>query len=299
MTDHIESSLFIHKSCHILAIALEGRHDVQRFPGPTLARLDGATVHHQCWTIEPSHCNNCPWHVFIASWKRHVCIVPLGSHHRLNAVGDDFSRLQGIAHPRCTHGDAVAHTNRIEAIAHQPCFFHAFLHFFGQVHEMHVARIAFIPHRRDAHLGFVQIFWLQSRRIQHRLARALRLGLRDVRAVLVQLRLRRRLRRVRRAGMRLARLAHRHPAKAAHRVRQLDTPRTHRLKRERSQLSFPFDRPFVGRFGSNASVRSGVVMKKERDQASAKTHPSALQAWWLDHKNNNQLELFPPKKTPG
>ena len=40
--------------------------------------------------------------------------------------------------------------------------------------------------------------------------------------------------------------------------------------------------------------------KMKQDQTSANIHQNALQAWWLDHtNNNNQMKVLPQNKTPG
>ena len=60
------------------------------------ARLDGAAVDHDGGSVEASHCHDHPRHVLVASRQRDVAVVPLSTHHCLNAVCNDVSGRQTL-----------------------------------------------------------------------------------------------------------------------------------------------------------------------------------------------------------
>ena len=63
----------------------------------------------------------------------------------------------------------------------------ALLHLVGEVVEVHVAGVALVPDAGDADLGLVHVLGRQAGAIEHGLAGALALGLRDAAAVFVEL----------------------------------------------------------------------------------------------------------------
>ena len=62
----------------------------------------------------------------------------------------------------------------------------AFLHFRGEVEQVHVAGVALVPDAGDADLRLLHVLFAQAGGVQHRLRCALRLGLGDPGAVFVE-----------------------------------------------------------------------------------------------------------------
>jgi hypothetical protein len=56
----------------------------------------------------------------------------------------------------------------------------------GQLVQMHIAGISFIPQASDADLRFIHVFFGQARAVEHGLRRALTLGLCNSATILVQ-----------------------------------------------------------------------------------------------------------------
>ena len=175
--------------CEKFAVALKGRDDIE-FAFFTLnggaTGLYCAAVDHQGRAIEAAHCHDHAGHVFVAAGQCDQSIVPLRAHEGFDGVGDEVAGLQGEGHAVCAHGYAVGYADGVEAHANAPGFGDAFFGFGGEVVEVHVARVAFVPDRGNADLCFVHVGACQSRGIEHGLGSALGFFLGDLRAVLVQ-----------------------------------------------------------------------------------------------------------------
>ena len=61
------------------------------------------------------------------------------------------------------------------------------MNFGGQIHQVHIARIAFVPHAADADLSFVHVGPVHAGGVKHGLRRALRRGLSNSTAVFIDL----------------------------------------------------------------------------------------------------------------
>ena len=61
-----------------------------------------------------------------------------------------------------------------------------FFTFVGQVEQVHVARVALVPHAGDADLRLLHVGFGHAGGVEHGLRGALRFGLRDVGAVFVE-----------------------------------------------------------------------------------------------------------------
>mmetsp|Transcript_2758 Transcript_2758/g.8597 ORF Transcript_2758/g.8597 Transcript_2758/m.8597 type:complete len:541 (+) Transcript_2758:489-2111(+) len=184
----VEPSFVVDLLRHKLAVRLEGRDDVELlvlvWPA---ARADGASVDHHRGPVDSRHRHDAAGHVLVAAWDREVRIVELRAHHRLDAICDQVSRLEGVCHAVGAVGDAVGDADRVEAQAHHPAPLAALLGGAGDVEQVHVARVALVPHRGDADLHLVHA----ARHLAHvggvqlRLPRSLRPSLRDHGRVLV------------------------------------------------------------------------------------------------------------------
>ncbi len=159
----------------IFAVALEGGDDVQLVMLGRAAGANRAAVDHDGWAIQPGHGHDAAGHVLVAAGQGDEAVVPLGGHHRLDGVGDDFAGLQRVAHAVGAHADAVADADGVEAHAHQIGRFDAFFHFGGQVEQVHVAGVALVPDAGNAHLGLVHVGSAHAGAVEHRLRGALRL----------------------------------------------------------------------------------------------------------------------------
>mmetsp|Transcript_35695 Transcript_35695/g.84727 ORF Transcript_35695/g.84727 Transcript_35695/m.84727 type:complete len:349 (-) Transcript_35695:48-1094(-) len=173
----------------VLAVGLERRDNVEdgavnlrRRP-----RTDRTAVHHDGGAVEAGHGHHSAWHVLVAAGERDVAIIPLSAHDGLDGVGDDVTRLKRVGHAVCAHGDAVGHSDGVEAVPDHARFRDALLHLASEVKQMHVARVALIPHARNTDLRLVEILGLEAGSVEHRLGRALALVLRELLAVLVHL----------------------------------------------------------------------------------------------------------------
>ena len=80
-------------------------------------------------------------------------VIPLRTHDGLNGIGNQIARLQRIAHAIGAHGNTVGHADGIETHAHQIGRLHALLDLGGQIQQVHIAGIAFVPHAGDADLA--------------------------------------------------------------------------------------------------------------------------------------------------
>ena len=110
-----------------LAITLEGRDDVETASLP-LSGPNRAAIDHQRRSVETTHSHDAAGHVLVASRQRDIGVVPLRLHHRLDRIGDQITRLQGKAHPRGPHRQAIAHPDGVEPQPHQAGCLDALLH---------------------------------------------------------------------------------------------------------------------------------------------------------------------------
>jgi len=101
-------------------------------------------------------------YIFVASRDRDVAIVPLRSHHGLNAVRDQIPRLQAVAHPPRPHRDRVANPDRIKPEPNHPGLSDPVLDGLGQPHEVHVASVALVPDGRYADLGLLHVVVVEA-----------------------------------------------------------------------------------------------------------------------------------------
>ena len=164
---------------HVLAITLERRDDVERGAVGRMARLDRPAIHHERRSIEPPHGDEAAGHVLVTPRDCHERVVPLRVHHRLDRIGDDVSRGEGVAHSLRAHRHAVADADRVEPHPDETRGHRPLAHPRREPVEVHVAGVPLVPHARDPDLGLVEVGGLEARRVQHRLGSALRTGLRD------------------------------------------------------------------------------------------------------------------------
>ncbi len=135
----------------IFAVALKGRHDVERL-AVEMTGADRAAVDHQRRAIEPAHRDQAAGHVLVAAGERDIRVVPLRLHHGLDRIGDQVARLQRVAHAVGAHRDAVADADGVEPHADQAGRDDPLLDSIGQPFEVHVAGVALVPHAGDADL---------------------------------------------------------------------------------------------------------------------------------------------------
>jgi hypothetical protein len=85
-------------------------------------------------------------HILVAARDGDVCVIVLRAHDGLDAVSDEVSGLQAVAHAPHAHGDDVADPNGVEAEGHH-------VGLMDGLGEAELVRgIALVPHRRDADL---------------------------------------------------------------------------------------------------------------------------------------------------
>lgn len=111
----------------------------------------------------------------------------LGAHDGLNAVGDEVARLEAVAHAPGAHGDGVADPDGVESEADHAGLADAFAHGLGELEQVHVAGVPLVPHGGDPDLRLAEVGVGEADAVEHGLRGALRLGLGDARAVLVEL----------------------------------------------------------------------------------------------------------------
>ena len=111
----------------------------------------------------------------------------LRAHDGLDAVGDEVVGLEAVAHAPGAHGDGVADTVGVESEADHAGLAHAIVDGLGEVEQVHVTGVPLIPHQGDAALQLAEVHVGEADLTEHGLRGALRLGLRDARAVLVEL----------------------------------------------------------------------------------------------------------------
>mmetsp|Transcript_877 Transcript_877/g.1807 ORF Transcript_877/g.1807 Transcript_877/m.1807 type:complete len:223 (+) Transcript_877:1048-1716(+) len=101
-----------------LSVGLKGTDNVQLLSSTgQLPRTDGSTIHHNPRPVQPSHGNNHTGHIFITPRKSNEAIVPLSAHDGFDGIGNQITRLEGVAHSRCAHGDAVGYAHGVESEA--------------------------------------------------------------------------------------------------------------------------------------------------------------------------------------
>mmetsp|Transcript_5024 Transcript_5024/g.8061 ORF Transcript_5024/g.8061 Transcript_5024/m.8061 type:complete len:444 (+) Transcript_5024:422-1753(+) len=140
--------LLRHLPVRVLTVGLESRHNVE-LRAPNLRRAagaDGASVYHDRGAVDTRHGNDSARHVLVAAGERNVAVVPLCTHHSLDRVCNQVAGLQRKRHAVGAHGNAVRHTNGVESVAHHARVLHAHFDLGRQIHEMHVAGVALIPH---------------------------------------------------------------------------------------------------------------------------------------------------------
>jgi hypothetical protein len=160
-----------------LAVRLERRDDVAHL-ALRVARLDRATVDHQRRAVQARHRHHAARHVLVAARDGDQPVVPLRAHHGLDRIRDEVPRRQRVAHAVGAHRQPVTHADRVEAQPYQTSTLNTGLDLGGQAIEVHVARVALVPHAADADLRLLQIHVGQADAVEHRLRRALaaRLG---------------------------------------------------------------------------------------------------------------------------
>jgi hypothetical protein len=126
-------------------------------------------------------------HILVAARDGDVCVVMLRAHDGLDAVGYEVSGLQAVAHAPRAHGDGVADPDGVEAEGHHAGLADAIAHGLGEAEQVHVAGVALVPDRRDADLRLAEVGIGEADAVEHGLRGALRLGLGDAGAVLVEL----------------------------------------------------------------------------------------------------------------
>lgn len=111
----------------------------------------------------------------------------LRAHDCLDAVGDEVARLEAVAHAPGPHGDGVADPDGVEAEGDHAGVADPLAYGLGEVQQVHVAGVALVPDGGDPDLRLAEVGVGEADAVEHGLRRALRLGLRDARAVLVEL----------------------------------------------------------------------------------------------------------------
>lgn len=170
-----------------LTVGLESGHNIdigialhRRTP-----RLNRPTINHQTGPIHPPHRHHHTGHVLITPRNTDISIIPLTSHDRLDRIGNQIPTLQRVPHPLRPHANRIANPHRVELVPDQPGLLHTLAHPVVQVQQVHVARVAIVPNRRNSDLPLVQVLVLESCGVQHRLRGTLRDGLRDMAGDLV------------------------------------------------------------------------------------------------------------------
>ena len=149
--------LFVDRAGKEFAVALKRRNHVELLVVRAMPGANRAAVHHQRRPVQAAHGDEATRHVLVAAGDRHVRVVPLRRHDRLDRVRDEIARLQREAHAVRAHRDAVAHADRVEPHPDQAGVGDAFLDLLGQRQQVHVAGVAFEPDAGDADLRLVHI----------------------------------------------------------------------------------------------------------------------------------------------
>lgn len=111
----------------------------------------------------------------------------LRPHDGFYAVGDEVARLEAVAHAPGTHGDGVADPDGVEAEGDHAGVAYSVAHGLGELEQVHVAGVPLVPDGGDPDLRLVEVGIGEADAVEHGLRRPLRLGLRDARAVLIEL----------------------------------------------------------------------------------------------------------------
>lgn len=111
----------------------------------------------------------------------------LRPHYGLYAVGDEVARLEAVAHAPGAHGDGVADPDGVEAEGDHAGVADSVAHGLGELEQVHVAGVPLVPDGGDPDLRLAEVGVGEAYAVEHGLRRPLRLGLRDARAVLVEL----------------------------------------------------------------------------------------------------------------
>ena len=185
MSHHFLTLLFTPIAGKKFSITLEGGNDIEFFVLPSPGS-DRTTVDHKGRAVESCHRYQASGHILIAARQRHVRVVPMRLHHRFHRVCDQVSRLQRIAHPLGPHGDAIANPNGVKAHADHPRILDPLLDLGGELIEMHIAGIAFVPDTCDTDLRFGHIGIREPRSVKHRLRSTLAFRLGNPTAISIQ-----------------------------------------------------------------------------------------------------------------
>lgn len=74
-----------------------------------------------------------------------AAIEPVASRCRFNAIGNEVSARQAIAHSGGAHANAVAHADRAKLVARQTGLLNGLFDALTETEKMRVARVALIP----------------------------------------------------------------------------------------------------------------------------------------------------------
>ncbi len=170
----------------VLSIALKSGDDIQRMPIP-FTGPDGPTINHDRRSIQAAHGHDTARHVLVAARNRDQGVVPLRPHNGLHRIGDEITRLKGVAHTLGPHRDTIRDADRVEPHADHAGLLDPLLDGVSQSIEVHIAGIALVPDTANADLGLVHIVRRKPRGVEHGLRGALALGLRDAATVFVEL----------------------------------------------------------------------------------------------------------------
>ena len=152
---HDVFALFLRDSAgNELSVRLERGYDIEcaTIHGG-VARANGTAVNHQRRAVQSTHGHDRTRHVLIAPRERNISVVPLSTHHGLDAIRDQIPRLQREGHARRTHGNPVRHPHGVKLKAHHIRRLDAFRHFTRQVQQVFVTRVSLPPHRGHADLA--------------------------------------------------------------------------------------------------------------------------------------------------
>ncbi len=167
-----------------LTITLKRTDDVQLFAVPE-SWLDRSAVDHDRGTVQAAHRDQTARHILVAARQGNQRVIPLCAHDRFDRIGNQVAALQAKTHAIGTHRNTVADANGVETHPHHPSFGHGRFHIPGQIQQVHVATVAFVPNAADANLGLVHVFSAHSCCVQHRLRSTLTFRLRDFAGVFV------------------------------------------------------------------------------------------------------------------
>ena len=101
----------------------------------------------------PRHPHDGARHVLVAPRDGDARVVGLRAGNGLDAVGDDLACLQAEPHSLVAHRDGVGDSDGVVLPAEHVEVSDGAFDFFGEVQEVHVARVAFPPDGGDAHVA--------------------------------------------------------------------------------------------------------------------------------------------------